>query len=1091
MLRNSYLHWKLKPVVLFVIISLVLTSGFIPGGGVVWAQTLEPPDQSEGFEQPAETPTPQPTQTPDPGDDTLTPDPTQEDRPDAEETPLPDEGEGESDDPVDELEPDETDVAPTAPVTDEAGLFTWHLLIDLAIPGVEVQAMGGVGEVEEDLAGALATKLDGHMLSYDVRALSSSEEATVFQLGVDGVTSLDELRQVAFADLSPQVDLLGGPILLTIIGLVEQDQILPVLLESRPATGYVWALVEDETTIFSQVGEAEVEARAEGAGMPVVETLQLQANQEGGGRIQLLYHRPWERDAPVTRHITLHASDLLEVVDFSSPPGAFEESPVLEIEDGGPLEEVMALAGSASLPSSWDWRTLGKVTPVRNQGGCGSCWAFGTVGVMESAILIAGGSATDLSEQYLVSCNTNGYSCNGGWWAHSYHVDRLGKSQTDSGAVLESAKPYTATNGTCTVAYNHPYKAYKWHFITGYSIPTVDQIKAAIYNYGPVSAAVCVAGGFSGYRSGIFTENNTCGGSPNHAVVLVGWNDADQTWIMRNSWGSGWGENGYMRIRWGKSLIGYAASYLEYVEGGTIAPPANDDFDDAIAADHAGGILDFQDQQNTVAATVAEDDPVFPIGQGYQTVWYRFTPASSGRMKVNTLGSGYDTVLGVWRGERGSLELRAWNDNVSGKKQSSLNIPVVAGDTYYIEVASKTDRGGALRFRLQFTPDIPLNNSIGKAILIEEGEGVLEYANLQDVTRATAVSADPRFPYDSPARKFRTVWYRFVPKSSGTLIVDTASSSYDTILGVWTGSTKSLRLVAWNDDWNGTYQSRVETPLVGGAPYWIEVASYYNSGVSMLQFNLRFEPVTPVGSGEYLSGDSNLVSLGNWGPNEQVGAYHTPLFVSTQRWGMTALTFYGDRVRLVYSKIPTGGVLNVVIDGVRVAQINQKAAIESSNWQWASGVLGSPGWHTLTLTHQSGKTVNLDAIIVDSAPGVQGAGLLDDASAMLDYRGIWRPSTDQDGALNDTLMTSYAAKNTTTLDFDGSQITLVYSKIKKGGILRVMIDGVTVARIKQNAVFPSHQLEWSSAPLPPGPHRLTLVHQSGSLVNLDAVVIHE
>jgi hypothetical protein len=99
----------------------------------------------------------------------------------------------------------------------------------------------------------------------------------------------------------------------------------------------------------------------------------------------------------------------------------------------------------------------------------------------------------------------------------------------------------------------------------------VDAIKNAIYNYGPVSAAVCVGPVFEMYRGGIYStdESSYCNGSINHAVSLVGWNDAENTWILRNSWGTGWGESGYMRIARGVSNIGYGASYVVY-NGATI-----------------------------------------------------------------------------------------------------------------------------------------------------------------------------------------------------------------------------------------------------------------------------------------------------------------------------------------------------------------------------------------------------------------------------------------------------------------------------------------------------------------------------------------
>jgi hypothetical protein len=215
------------------------------------------------------------------------------------------------------------------------------------------------------------------------------------------------------------------------------------------------------------------------------------------------------------------------------------------------------------LPPSFDWRDLGGCTPVRDQRSCGSCWAFATAGALECNILIVDNVTRDLSEQWLVSCNREGWGCGGGWWAHNYHqwkTDPCG----GTGAVLESSFPYTATNAPCKCPYPHRYLISGWAFVgSGSGVPSIASMKQAIMDYGPISVAVYVDSAFQGYTGGIF---NACtNGTVNHAVVLVGWNDADGGyWIMRNSWGPSWGEGGYMRIKYNCSRIGYAACYVDY-----------------------------------------------------------------------------------------------------------------------------------------------------------------------------------------------------------------------------------------------------------------------------------------------------------------------------------------------------------------------------------------------------------------------------------------------------------------------------------------------------------------------------------------------
>ncbi|MCK4224735.1 MAG: choice-of-anchor J domain-containing protein [candidate division Zixibacteria bacterium] len=218
-----------------------------------------------------------------------------------------------------------------------------------------------------------------------------------------------------------------------------------------------------------------------------------------------------------------------------------------------------------ALPDAYNWCDLGGCTPVKSQGSCGSCWAFGTVGPLECNIKIKDNTTVDISEQWLVSCNSDGWGCGGGWWAHDYHewkTDPCG----GTGAVMEADFPYVASDVPCNCPYPHEYLIDDWAFIgNDYSVPPVNNIKQAILDYGPVSVAVYANSAMQAYTGGIF---NGCGsGTVNHAVVLVGWDDnqgTDGIWIMRNSWGSGWGEGGYMRIPYDCSSIGYSACYVDY-----------------------------------------------------------------------------------------------------------------------------------------------------------------------------------------------------------------------------------------------------------------------------------------------------------------------------------------------------------------------------------------------------------------------------------------------------------------------------------------------------------------------------------------------
>jgi len=218
------------------------------------------------------------------------------------------------------------------------------------------------------------------------------------------------------------------------------------------------------------------------------------------------------------------------------------------------------------LPTHFDWRELGGCTSIKNQDGCGSCWAFSTVAPLECNILIHDHKTVDLSEQWLVSCNTNSWGCNGGNFAHDYHQWKMDRFN-GTGAVLEQDFPYTATDAPCAGPYEHPYRIDSWYYI-GWSqgVPPVDSIKQAIMTYGPVSVSCAVTSAFAAYSGGVFNEDDPHA-QINHAVALVGWDDTQGTngvWFMRNSWGLAWGENGYMRIEYGVCKIGYGACYVVY-----------------------------------------------------------------------------------------------------------------------------------------------------------------------------------------------------------------------------------------------------------------------------------------------------------------------------------------------------------------------------------------------------------------------------------------------------------------------------------------------------------------------------------------------
>jgi len=220
--------------------------------------------------------------------------------------------------------------------------------------------------------------------------------------------------------------------------------------------------------------------------------------------------------------------------------------------------------------AEFDWRNKdGKnwVTPVRSQGSCGSCWAFAAIATMESAILICTENPDkdiDLSEQHLVSDCCSAGSCGGGWpdWALDYI--------RDTGVTTEACCPYTSRDGSCNLCDGWSETAWQ---ITDhlYVEPTKEDFKSALQIYGPITVVLTVPEDWYYYRSGVYTPTWTGGvGWANHAVVLVGWSDADNCWIIKNSWGAEWGESGYARVKYGDlEKYNYAYAIAGIVDSGS------------------------------------------------------------------------------------------------------------------------------------------------------------------------------------------------------------------------------------------------------------------------------------------------------------------------------------------------------------------------------------------------------------------------------------------------------------------------------------------------------------------------------------------
>jgi len=252
------------------------------------------------------------------------------------------------------------------------------------------------------------------------------------------------------------------------------------------------------------------------------------------------------------------------------------------------------------LPTTFDWRNVDGHTyigPIRNQSTCGSCYAFAAAASAEGTYNWATGNyddnCADFSESFIIWClgrlpeyYYHFYGCAGADYDY-YELEAL----TVEGICHESDYPYTVNDpGECT-HWDDPTTVFSsWDRIP---CNDIDAIKTAIMTYGVIDAAVLATSSFSSYSGGIYSDSNTsCYSSPcyytptNHAIALVGWGYDDtygDYWLLRNSWGTSWGEDGYMRIAMTSALVACEATYL--ISSATSPPTVSIDAPDEAAPD--------------------------------------------------------------------------------------------------------------------------------------------------------------------------------------------------------------------------------------------------------------------------------------------------------------------------------------------------------------------------------------------------------------------------------------------------------------------------------------------------------------------------
>jgi cathepsin L len=218
---------------------------------------------------------------------------------------------------------------------------------------------------------------------------------------------------------------------------------------------------------------------------------------------------------------------------------------------------------ASSLPAEVDWTKQGWVTPVKNQGKCGSCWSFSATGALEGQNFNKTKVLVSLSEQNLIDCTTTNYGCNGGATDYAFQY-----VQSNDGIDSEAAYPYTGQQGRC-----HYSASNNAATCSGFvDLPSGDEqaLQRAVATIGPISVAIDASSFlFQMYHSGIYWNPFCSSKKLDHAVLVVGYGNYNGKpyWLVKNSWGTGWGQQGYVmmaRNHGNMCGIATAASYPRY-----------------------------------------------------------------------------------------------------------------------------------------------------------------------------------------------------------------------------------------------------------------------------------------------------------------------------------------------------------------------------------------------------------------------------------------------------------------------------------------------------------------------------------------------
>lgn len=348
---------------------------------------------------------------------------------------------------------------------------------------------------------------------------------------------------------------------------IREDQYLVIRLNATPSTGYVWVPTRT-SQLLHRVEYTNFVAGSVQDETPAKQILVYRPLGRGTTTLEFAYRRPWEEEIDPNEETF---SLTVQIV------GAFEETldVVHKARPAAPPEgDANPPNGNNFLPGSFNWcDDVDKgCTGVRDQGrSCGACWAFATNGAFEANILANEGTEAekDLSEQYLIS-SIEGWGCRGGGPAFDHYKD--------NGAVEEGNCKYVEADNTedCDTSIRISERVASSGTINSQNYTDGEELRNAIkrklLEHGPVYFPICPD--FHHYKNLVTCSDD----QPKHAILLVGWDDEEQAWKVRNSWGTLWGDSGYAWVKYSSMPPG-TYTYMVYKQDGpeppTLSSPTN------------------------------------------------------------------------------------------------------------------------------------------------------------------------------------------------------------------------------------------------------------------------------------------------------------------------------------------------------------------------------------------------------------------------------------------------------------------------------------------------------------------------------------